>query len=189
MKKLATLLAASLLLGSAFASTSPTPKKAVQAGKSWVINIGIAKPTDDLEDGGVEIAFIGSADYHFGMMGDGTTNASWFAGLGFFFGNGDADTSVTAWGAHVGVLFGLGQPGDDNPWAIELKAGLYQSSISDGIDESDSGFGGSIGVVYKSQSTGGNGVRFSAGWYMFPDVLDIDNRGWFFTVGFPVGGG
>lgn len=188
MKKLATLLAASLVMGSAFASTSPTPKKAVQGGKVWIINIGVGIPTDDLEDGGVDIAFLGSADYHFGVMGDGTSNSSWFAGLGFFFGNGDADTSVTAWGVHVGMLFGLGQPGDDNPWSIEAKIGLYQSRISNGFDESDSGLGGSIGAVYKSRSTSGNGMRFSAGWYMLPEVASVNNRGWFFTVGFPVGG-
>ena len=189
MKKLATLLAASLLLGSAFASTSPTPKKAYQAGRMWVINVGVAIPTGDLQDGGVDIAFMASADYHMGTMGDGSTNASWYAGLGFFFGNGDADTSVTVWGAHVGLLFGLGQPGTDNPWFIDVRAGLYQSRISDGIDEDDSGFGGAIGVVYKPTNSGGNGVRFGAGFYMFPEVAGANNTGWYFNVGFPVGGG
>jgi hypothetical protein len=191
MKKLATLLAASLLIGSAFARTSPTPAKALDHGdaRHWVINVGLFIPTDDHEDLGVDMGFMASADYHFGNPGGTPSNTSWFAGVGGFFATGDDSLDSTAWGAHVGLLFGFGQPGDDNPWAIELKGGVYMVSLDgDLIDDDETGFGGSIGVRYMSQTGGGNNLRFTAGWFMLPEVGNVDHRGWFFSVGFPIGG-
>lgn len=191
MKKLATLLAASLVMGSAFASTSPTPKKSnVQmGGGQWVINVGLFVPTDDHKDAGVDSGFMGSIDYHFPNTGSMAGNTSWFAGIGGFFGQGDDDLDSQAWGAHLGLLIGLGKVGDDNPWAIELKGGVYQVKLDgDLIDDKETGFGGSAAVVYKSKSTNGSGIRFAAGWYMLPEVNDVDHRGWFFSVGFPFGG-
>jgi hypothetical protein len=189
MKKLATLLAASLLLGSAFASTSPTPKKpAVQNGdRYWVINVGLTIPSGDHEDLGVSTGFTVGADYMMGNTGEGTSNTSWFAGIAAFFGQGDGGFDSTAWGIHLGVNFGLGQPGDDNPWSIELKGGFYQTQLSNGSDEDETGFGGSLGVVYTSRTGTGRGVRFSAGWYTLPEVVGVDHNGFFFNVGFPVG--
>jgi hypothetical protein len=191
MKKLAMLLAASLIFGSALASTSPAPTKKVDhGGRHWVINVGLFLPTDDHDDMGVDTGFMASADYHFGAMGDGTSNSSWFAGLGAFFGQGSNDFDSTAYGIHLGVLFGFGQPGEDNPWGLELKGGIYRVNLDGGspaVDDDKTGFGGSIAVTYQTRSASGNGMRFSLGWYSLPEVANVDHRGWFFAVGFPVG--
>ncbi len=187
MKKLATLLAASLLIGSALAI--PTSKKASDdGGRHWVINVGLFQPTGDHNDLGVDSGFTASFDRCFGNTGsDG--NSNWFVGLGAFFGDGDNDLTTRSWGLHVGVVLGLGKEGDENPWAIELKGGWYQTRLEDDNEEdSESGFGGSLAIVYKSRSSNGHGVRFAAGWYTLPEVRNVDNTGYFFTVGFPIGG-
>ncbi|HRK21338.1 MAG TPA: hypothetical protein PLX06_05995 [Fimbriimonadaceae bacterium] len=201
MKKLATLLAVSALIGSAFAATSPTPKKiAGDDAKKWVLNVGLIMPTDDHKDAGVDSGFTGSIDYHFGTPGNNGGNVCWFAGIGALFGEGDNDFDSQTFGIHLGVELGLGKPGEDNPWGLELKGGIYKTDLSwrqeivkageEFEDESDdeTGFGGSIAVTYKSKSSNGNGLRFTAGWYMMPEVQDGDHRGWFFTIGFPFGG-
>lgn len=200
MKKLAMLLAASALLGSAFAATSPTPKKiASDDAKKWVLNVGLFMPTDDHKDAGVDTGFMGSIDYHFGNTG-GNSNACWYVGIGAMFGQGDHDFESQAIGVHVGVELGLGKAGEDNPWGLELKGGLYRTSLSwrneiieagkefEDEDDDETGFGGSIAVTYKSKSSNGNGLRFALGWYTMPEVQDGDHRGWFFTIGFPFGG-
>lgn len=201
MNKLALLLAAGALTGSAFASTSPTPKKsALDEGRKWVINVGLTLPTDDHKDAGVDTGFLGSADYYFGAPSGASANTNWFLGIGALFGQGDSDFESTTYGAHVGVAFGLGRPGEDNPWGLELKGGLYRTELSwreeivasgkgsEDFDEDETGFGGSIALTYQSKSTNGSGLRFALGWYMMPEVRDADNRGWFFTLGFPIGG-
>lgn len=190
MKKLATILAASLLIGSALAGTTSAKNKALDhdATRHWVINVGLFVPTDDLKDAGVDTGFMASADYHFGRSDSMSGNTSWFAGLGAMFGSGDDDLDMTAFGVHVGLLFGFGKDGDENPWAVELKGGLYKVDFKgDLVDDDDTGFGGSIGVRYRS--SGANSLRFTGGWYFLPNVVSgAKNNGWFFTVGFPVGG-
>lgn len=200
MKKLTMLVAASALIGSAVAATSPTPKSTIAPeGRHWVINVGLFIPTDDHKDAGVDSGFMGSIDYHFGSPNGASSNTDWFIGIGGMFGNGDNSLDSRTFGVHVGVEFGLGKEGDDNPWGIELKAGLYNTDLSadveivkagdetENVSDDETGFGGSIAVTYKSKSSNGNGIRFSAGWFTMPEVNDFDHRGWFFSIGFPFG--
>lgn len=188
MKKLATLLAASLLIGSAFASVSHPKKTASEdSGRHWVINVGLFQPTGDHEDLGVDNGFTAGVDYCFGNAG-GNGNAAWFVGIGSYFGEGDGDFETRSYGLHAGVVLSLGPEGEENPWAIELKGGLYHTRLEAGSDhDSENGFGGSLALVYKSKSDSGHGVRFSVGWYTLPEVQNVDNTGWFFNVGFPIG--
>ncbi len=192
MRKIAMLVAAGVLAATSFANTA-APKKAEAANKYWVINVGLFKGTSDLEDAGVDNGFTGSIDYFFGTN-TGNGNTAWYAGVGGFSGEGDNDLKFRSFGVHVGVLIGFGKPGDDNPWALDLRGGWYETRVegtnevetagTTSFDDKESGFGGSAAIVFKSKS----GPRFSLGWFMTPEVNGDRGNGYFFTIGFPFGG-
>ena len=190
MKKLATLLAASLLIGSAFASTTAPKTKAVN-NRYWVINVGAFRPTGDLNDLGVDTGWMASADYHLGTPNEASANMDWFAGIGAFFGSGDNSFDMNAYGVHVGIDFGLGQPGAENPLSLQLKGGVYRNRFDKNgfSDDTETGFGGSAAILYKMKGTSGNnGISLALGYFMLPEVKSTNPHGWFFSVGFPIGG-
>lgn len=173
MKNLATILAVGALVGSAFASSPTAP----DAANKWNINVGFAIPEGDLKDFGFDNMFSFGADWILNnSMGD-TGNTSSYIGILAMFGSGDSDIDAMTYGIHYGFEFGLG---DNNEFAVRLQGGYYNSDID---STNEWGFGGMGALGYKPAS---GGFSIWVGYYFYPEVDGVDNRGFQVSVGIPV---
>lgn len=179
MKLWATILAVGALAISAFANNTTTVDN--HSSGKWTINVGFAIPEGDHEDAGVDSMFMFGADWHLYSLGQGSQS---YIGVLAAFGDGDFDLESRTYGIHYGILFGLGQE-QYSDWAVKLQGGYYNTKLEQGsFDEEEWGFGGLAALVYRPK---GSNFTIEAGYFFFPEVEDIDNRGFSISVGIPVG--
>jgi hypothetical protein len=184
MKAVATLVAAMMAITTAFAGDSSTAKPA-NGGKTWTINLGMAIPSGDHSDLGVDSMFMAGADYGMGMMGaDGNTSS--FIGVMWMGGSGDAGLDSRSWGAHYGVLIGMGNSAQTSNLKLKLAGGIYNTELSNGGSEDDWGFGGFAALVWMPQSSTGMNFTIEGGAYFMPEVVGVNNTGWYIAVGIPI---
>lgn len=186
MRLIATLAAAMMVAASAFAAE--TAKKPVLSGGTWTLNLGLALPSGDHDDAGVDTMFMVGVDYGMAGMNSGMgPNTSSYFGAMAMFGDGDADFQSRTWGVHYGFMFGLGSD-QTMPLKIKLQGGLYNTRLEQGSADADEwGFGGLAGLVW-SPSSGGGGMSFTieGGYYFMPSVEGVNNNGLYFAVGIPL---
>lgn len=174
MKKIAILLAATMVAGGAVAA----PFRSGEV-KPWTINVQLALPQDDHKDNGVDNMVGIGIDYDLGAV-SADTPGNLYVGALYVFGSGDFSLKTRTYGAHVGLLFNLGE-NQALPLAVKLQAGYYNTRLSNGSADDKWAIGGLLGLVYKPA---GAPIHFEGGYYIYPEVNKVDNRGFYIGAGF-----
>ncbi len=181
MKKFAFLAAATVIAGSAVASTGTKATKPAMGTNKWTINVGLGFPNGDHKDAGVDNQVMLGIDWELGMMNNGSPAMS-YLGVGYMFGSGDADFDTRSYGVHYGVMFPLSNSGQTSALGAKIQLGYYNTRLSQGSAEEDKwALGGLAALTWTPQ---GQNWHLNLGYYFMPEVSDINNSGWFLGVGF-----
>lgn len=98
--RIATFVAVLMAVSTVFAAKdSPTKTSNAYNKASWVLNLGLAKPTGDHETLGFDNMFMLGVDYMMGTMGD-QMGASGYLGALYMAGNGAAGLDSRTVGVH-----------------------------------------------------------------------------------------
>lgn len=174
MNKIAILLAATVLASAAVAAPFGSGEV-----KPWTINVQLALPQNDHKDNGVDNMVGVGLDYSLGALSMDTP-ANLYVGALYVFGSGDFSLKTRTYGLHAGVLFNLGE-NQALPLALKLQAGYYNTRLSNGQADDKWAIGGLLGLVYRPA---GQQFHFEGGYYVFPEVNSVDNRGFYVGAGF-----